>query len=230
MNNRTYLMRFFIAVSMIVLLSGCAGNETQGTEMSLTEDTMTGMLLRIDTQKRELRLNISNWVNRGKTEVDDMMHSITVTYNEKTIFQDEQGSVVHPEDFKIGEKLAVLPTSDTASSNRQTASVADEIIQLKMSKEEKLDRFLARGDNFHTVVLYEEDTTPPYDEMDFNKYVPESFSGGISWIPYVKGLAVDYKKELGIEKLPVIIVFDRNGAVFQTDSMEQLKAWSDENR
>ncbi|KRE21306.1 hypothetical protein [Paenibacillus sp. Soil522] len=217
----------------VFLLSGCATVEkdavnnidqdsrTQATE--ITEDTMTGYLLHIDTKTRVVSLNISKWVNRGKTEVNDMMHSKKITYNENTIFQDKHGSVVHPGDFKIGEKLAVLPTTDAESSSDETASVADKVIQLTMSKEEKLERFLASSDNFHTVVLYEEGTTPPYDEMDFEKHVPESFSGGISWVPYIEGLAVDYKEELGLEKLPMILVFDRNGLVFQTETLEQLK-------
>ncbi|MDQ8734220.1 hypothetical protein [Paenibacillus sp. LHD-38] len=184
---------------------------------------MTGYLLHIDTKTRVVSLNISKWVNRGKTKVNDMMHSKKITYNENTIFQDEHGSVVHPVDFKIGEKLAVLPTPDAASSSDETVSVADKVIQLTMSKEEKLERFLASSDNFHTVVLYEEGTTPPYDEIDFEKHVPESFAGGISWVPYIEGLAVDYKEELGLEKLPMILVFDRNGLVFQTETLEQLK-------
>jgi hypothetical protein len=38
--------------------------------------------------------------------------------------------------------------------------------------------------------------------MDFEKHVPESFSGEISWVPYVEGLAIEYKEELNLEKLP----------------------------
>ncbi|WP_227939824.1 hypothetical protein [Alkalihalobacillus deserti] len=115
--------------------------------------------------------------------MNDMMYSKTITYNENTTFQDEQGFDVQPEDFKKGEKLAVFVESDTSSSSHKTVSMATDIIQLEMSREEKLERFLAKGDNLHTVVLYQEGTTPPYDEMDFEKHVPESFSGGISWVP-----------------------------------------------
>ncbi len=230
----------------VVLLSGCSSvqkdsynsdmnqeSKTKAAKIALTDDTMTGLLLHIDIKKRELSIDISKWINRRKTKVNDVMHSKIISYNENTIFQDEQGLVVQPEDFKIGEKLGVLPTSGTASSassSNKVPFIADKIIQLVMSKEEKLDRFLAKGDKFHTVVLYEEGTKPPYDEMDFDKYVPESFSGGISWVPYVEGLAVDYKEELGLEKLPMIMVFDQNGTLFQTDSIEQLKTWSDKTR
>ncbi len=45
--------------------------------------------------------------------------------------------------------------------------------------------------------------------------------------PYVEGLAIDYKEELNLGKLPMIMVFDREGMVFQTDSIEQLESWSD---
>lgn len=222
------------------LLSGCAtvekdavNNNVQNSRtvaVEITEETMTGYLQHIDTKTRVFSLNISDWVNRGKTEVNDMMHSKKITYNENTVFQDEYGSVVYIEDFKIGEKLAVLLTPGTTSSSIEKASAADKIIQLTMPKEEKLKRFLSSSDNFHTVLLYEEGTTPPYDEMDFEKHVPESFSGGISWVPYLVGMAVDYKEELGLEKLPMILVFDRNGLVFQTETLEQLKLWTDGSR
>ncbi|MFJ5624624.1 hypothetical protein ACIQD3_18270 [Peribacillus loiseleuriae] len=237
MNNRTYLKKLIIGVLItLVLLSGCGivqkkysnSTNTQATNISLSEDTMTGHLLNIDTKKREISLDISKWGNRGKTEVDDVMHSKIITYNENTVFQNEHGSDVHLKDFKKGEKLAVLETSDTTSSSNGTVSNANYIIQMTMSKEEKLDRFLAKGDNLHTVVLYEEGTTPPYDEMDFEKHAPESFSGGISWVRYVEGLAVDYKEELGIEKLPLVMVFDRKGMVFKTASIKQLELWSEE--
>jgi len=225
---------------MILLLSGCGtvekdavnnierDSQTQATV--ITEDTMTGYVLGIDTKTRVVSLNISKWVNRGKTVVDDIMHSKNIIYNENTIFQDEHGSVVHLEDFKIGEKLAVLLTPEATNSSDKTASLADKVIQMTMSKEEKLERFLASSDNFHTVVLYKEGTTPPYDEMDFSKHVPDSFSGGISWVPYIEGMAADYKEELGLEKLPMILVFDRNGLVFQTETLEKLKIWSEERQ
>jgi hypothetical protein len=45
--------------------------------------------------------------------------------------------------------------------------VKSEIIQLVISKKEKLDRFLAKGDNLHTVVIYAEGQAPPYDEAEF---------------------------------------------------------------
>lgn len=224
----------------VIILSGCTTiekdadnknhqvNLTEATQ--ITEETMTGYVLHIDTEKNVISLNISDWVNRGKTAVNDMMHSKKITYNDDTMFQDEHGSIVHPKDFKIDEKLAVLLLPETSSSSDETVSAAHKVIQLTMSREEKLKRFLAGSDNFHTVVLYEEGTRPPYDEMDFEKHVPESFSGGISWVPYIEGLAVDYKEELSLEKLPVILVFDRNELVFQTETMDQLKLWSSENR
>jgi len=238
---KNVIKKYILGVSLtILLLSGCTtiekdadnknllDNRTEATD--ITEETMNGYVLHIDTETRVVNLNISNWVNRGKTEVNDVMHAQEIAYSENTTFLDEKGSVVHPEDFKIGEKLAVLLVPEMTSTGDETATFAGKIIQLTMSKEEKLNRFLAGSDNFHTVVLYEEGTRPPYDEMDFEKHVPESFSGGISWVPYIEGLAVDYKDELGLDKLPVILVFDRNEIVFQTETLEQLKLWSSENR
>ena len=72
--------------------------------IEITEETMTGYLQHIDTKTRVVSLDITNWVNRGKTEANDMMHSKKITYNENTVFQDEYGSVVYTEDLKIGER------------------------------------------------------------------------------------------------------------------------------
>ena len=146
----------------------------------------------MDTKTRVVSLDITNWVNRGKTDAFEK-----ITYNENTV---EYGSVIYTEDLKIGEKLAMLLTPETASSSNEDekASAADKIIHTTMPKEEKVQRFLARSDNFHAVVLYEEGTTLPYDEMDFEKHVPESFSGGISWNSLHGRMAVDYKEELGL--------------------------------
>lgn len=235
------MKRYVIGILLTVfILAGCTAVEKEtnnkniqnnGKETTkITDETMTGYVLQIETETNVISLNISDWVNRGKTEVNDVMHSKRIIYNDDTMFQDEHGSIVRPEDFKIGEKLAVLLVPEAASSSDETVSIAQEIIQLTMSKEEKLNRFLAGSDNFHTVVLYVEGIRPPYDEMDFEQHVPESFSGGISWVPYIEGMAVDYKEELGLEKLPVILVFDRNELVFQAETMEQLKLWSSENR
>jgi hypothetical protein len=88
------------------LMTGCTSvqNQTTATKISLTDDSMVGFLLSMDVQKRELVLNISDWVNRDKSGVDDVMHSKIITYNQHTVFQDEHGAVVTPEDFRIGEK------------------------------------------------------------------------------------------------------------------------------
>lgn len=231
---RTWLKILILVATTLFLAVGCSNGENNYSadkKKEIDNDTMTGYLTHIDTSKSELNLDITKWVNRENTgEVVDIQHSKTIIYNKNTTFQDEQGANVDPEDFKKGEKLAVYETSETTSSSNESVFKANNIIQLNMSRQEKLDRFLAKGDNLHTVLLYQEGTTPPYDEMDFEKFVPESFSGGISWVPYVEGLAIDYKEELNIEKLPMIMVFDRDGVVFKTDSIEQLKSWSEENR
>lgn len=223
-----------LSITLLFGLIACSSennkDDREVMKKKITDDTMTGYLLHIDKQKNELHLDISKWRNQGETEVHDMMYSKTIKFNENTTFQDEQGLPVQLEDFKKGEKLAIFVESDPSSSNLETVSLAMDIVKLEMSKAEKLDRFLAKGSNFHTVVIYQEGTIPPYDEMDFEKHVPESFSGGISWVPYVEGLAIDYKKELSLEKLPMILVFDRKGVVFQTDTMDQLKSWSAESR
>lgn len=236
MNFNFYQIRMMLGVSLvIVLLSGCGQsgfNHTnmkeiieQGSEISLNDDTITGTLSHVDTDQQLIHLDVTNWINRNNTsgEQKDIAFSYSITYNDNTIFEDDHG-VISPDDFKIGEKLAIFPTPETEHTRNENI-IADKIVKLTMSRQEKLNRVLAKSDHYHTVILYDEGTIPPYDEMDFDQHIPELFAGGISWIPYVEGLAIDYKKELNLETLPVIILFDRNGIVFQTDSLEQLKEW-----
>lgn len=222
-----------------MLLSGC-GNKaqtltaaernakpnTEAVSQNYAEPSAIGSLLGIDTGKRELHLDISDWVNAGKQEVEDRMHAETVPYDEHTIFEDEHGRI-RPDSLKKGQKIAVYRAAvGKASTEGEGLFAAQRIQSVAMTREEKLKRLLAHSDKPHTIVLYEEGTIPPYDEKDFEEHVPQSFSGGISWVPYTEGMAVDYKEELGLEKLPVILLFDRKDVLFQTDSMEQLREWA----
>ncbi|CAM3432105.1 hypothetical protein [Marinicrinis lubricantis] len=239
MNSKSSLSQITISLSLIVIfMTGCGSNNEAslsgikqvnelpvGNNISpLNEDTMIGSLLHIDKEQRNLVLDISEWVNRGKSEAVDIMHSQTIHYDDLTIFQSEEG-IMKPDELKKGQSLAVFPASDASVEIHEGAITADRILQLTMTREEKLERILASGDDLHTVVLYEEGKLPPYDEIDFDKHVPEAFAGGIAWIPYTEGLAVDYKEELNIDKLPVILVSDCSDPVFRTHSIEELKQW-----
>ncbi|MDQ8738707.1 hypothetical protein [Paenibacillus sp. LHD-38] len=245
MNSFRYLSRIIIRTSLItVFLTSCGEDQikpvinkvdhhvqTVPTKASSNEDTMIVSVLGMDTEKREIHLDIDDWVHRNNTtgEREDIMHSQTVSYDETTVFDSENG-LIDPKNLKIGQKLAVSPTPASETERDRHAYKANKIFKVNMSKQERWKGFLSRGDGFHTVVMYEEGTRPPFDELDFEKHVPISFKGGIWWKAHEEGTVVDYKQEFGFEKLPVILVFNKDGVVFQTDNVEELKIWSDANR
>lgn len=245
MNSFRYLKRIIIGTSLITaFLTSCGEDQinpvinkvdhqfqTVATEATSNEDTMIVSVLGIDTEKSEVHLDIGDWVNRNNTtgERESIMHSQTVSFDETTVFDSENGPI-DPKDLKKGQKLAVSPTPTSENERDRHAYKANRIVKVSMSKQERWKGFLSHGDGFHTVVMYEEGTRPPYDELDFEKHVPISFKGGIRWKAYEEGTVVNYKREFGFEKLPVILVFNKEGVVFQTDSMEELKIWSDTSR
>ncbi|MFD0717088.1 hypothetical protein [Paenibacillus sp. GCM10027626] len=227
MHSFRYLSRIIIGMSFIMLFLTSCG-EAQIKPAS-SEDTMIAFVLGVDMEKREIHLDIGDWVNRNNTTGKrvDIRHSQTVSYDETTIFDSENGRI-DPQDLKKGQKLVVSPTPASETKRERHTYKANKIFKATMSKQERWKGFLSSGDGFHTVVMYEEGTRPPFDELDFEKHVPISFKGGIWWKTDEEGTVVDYKQEFGFEKLPVILVFDKDGLVFQTDSMEKLKIWSDE--
>lgn len=191
------------------------------------DDIVTGHVLSMNSNKKVISLDISDWVNRhNHGSVDEMMHSIRVPLDENTELLDALGRKVKPSMLKIGDKLDLIPTKKwNYERGNETPFLAQQVTRLTMTRAEKLDRMLAKGRGIHTVVIYEEGKAPSHDEMDFDRYVPGAFNGGISWVPYREGEAVDYKQELMLTKLPAIVVFDREDAIYQTDSIRELQKW-----
>ena len=191
------------------------------------DDIVVGHILSMDSKKKVISLDISDWVNRHSDgKVDAMMHSIRFPLDENTELLDALGRKVKPSGLKIGDKLELIPAKKwNYNRGNETPFLAQQVTRLTMTRAEKLDRMLAKGRGIHTVVIYEEGKTPPHDEMDFDRYVPGAFNGGISWLPYREGEAVDYKQELMLTKLPVILVFDDEDVIYQTESIRELQKW-----
>ncbi|MFC7679274.1 hypothetical protein [Paenibacillus sp. GCM10028914] len=191
------------------------------------DDIVTGNMLSMDPKKNIISLDISNWVNRhNHGAVNSMMHSINVPIGEDTELVDALGRNIKLSALKVGDKLEMIPAKKWSYDQMKGIPFqAKQVTRLTMTRSEKLDHMLARFGRIHTVVIFEEGKVPPQDEMDFERYVPGAFTGGISWVPYREGEAVDYKKELMLSELPVIIVFDDQDAIYQTDSIRELQKW-----
>ncbi|WP_054957567.1 DUF3221 domain-containing protein [Paenibacillus dakarensis] len=191
------------------------------------DDVVTGYVSWIDPKKNTISLNISGWANRNNHgPVEDIMHGISVPLNEDTKLVDGLGQSIEFSSLKVGDKLEVIPDK-TWSYDRMNKEPfqAEQVTRVTMPRSEKLRHMLAGSGKIHTVVIYRENTIPPHDEMDFDRYVPGAFTGGISWVPYRKGEVVDFKEELMLGKLPTIIVFDDEDAIYQTDSIRELQKW-----
>lgn len=191
------------------------------------EDIVTGYVLSIDHKKNTISLNISDWVNRhNHGAIDDMMHSIRVPFDEDTKLVDALSRNITFSALKVGDKLEMIPAKKWSydQMNKENFPI-EQVTKLTMTRREKLEHVLARRGSIHTVVFFKDETTPPNDEMDFDHYVPGAITGGISWVPYREGEAVDYKQELMLTKLPVIVVFDDQDAIYQTDSIHELQKW-----
>lgn len=191
------------------------------------DDMVTGHVLSIDPKKNIISLNISNWVNRhNHGGVEDMMHSIRVPLSEDTDLVDALGQNIEFSALKVGDKLEMIPAKRWSYDRMSEKPLqTQQVTRLTMTRSEKLKYMLARSGGIHTVVIYKENTMPPDDEMDFERYVPGAFNGGISWVPYREGEAVDYKEELMLSRLPAIVVFDQEDAIYQTESIRELQKW-----
>ncbi|WP_422658530.1 DUF3221 domain-containing protein [Paenibacillus sp. EC2-1] len=191
------------------------------------DDIVTGYVLSIEMKENLISLNISDWVNRNnRGAIDSMMHSINIPYDGDTKLLDGLGQKLKVSELKVGDKLEIIPNKNWSyermdDNNLQTQQVT----RGTMTRSEKLKYMLARPGTIHTVVVYEEGAVPPKDEMDFGRYVPGAYSGGISWVPYRKGEAIDYKEELMVTTFPAFIVFDEEDAIYQTDSIRKLQKW-----
>ncbi|WP_189030180.1 hypothetical protein [Paenibacillus albidus] len=218
-----------------LILTGCntqpsaTPDPVNAAASEFSDREMTGYVLSLNSQRRVISLNISDWINRhNQTGTrEDMMHSVEVTLDHEVLLEDEEGLPIQPGDLRIGDKLKVSSVPQVQKqSGERLAVTADRLTRLHISRTEKLKWLLARSNgSIHTVVLYDEGTVPQVDELDFGREVPGAFTGGISWVEHRPGEAVDYKQGLGISQLPMLLVFDREGLIYQTASIKELQQW-----
>lgn len=194
------------------------------------DDVITGTVRSLDANQRRIELDISAWVNRDKKgAIEDIGHVIRVNIDEETVLRDEQERKLKLSFIKTGDKLNVVPAGGSYRYDRdggQQPLRADRIIRLEQTRKEKLRRLIAQGPGgIHTVLMDQagSDASEQWDELAAQ--VPGALYGGYSAIEYREGDAVDYKLELGLDRLPTYLVFDREDMLFRTESVQELQRW-----
>ncbi len=194
------------------------------------DEVITGTVLSLDASQGRIELDISAWVNRDKKgAIEDIGHVIGVNINEGTVLRDEQERRLELSSIKTGDKLNVVPAGGSYRYDRdgsQRPLRADKITRLEQARKEKLRRLIAQGPGgIHTVLMDQagSDASELWDELAAQ--VPGALYGGYSAIEYREGDAVDYKLELGLDRLPVYLVFDRDDLLFRTESVKELQRW-----
>ncbi|MBZ5201882.1 hypothetical protein HU147_11690 [Planomicrobium chinense] len=145
---------------------------------------------------------------------------------DKTVLQFENGAPAELADFKHGQIVKVLPPTE-----EDLPVEVDEITILEMTYEEKYERFLTHiKGHYNLVVMYEEGNTGGLDVEKMFDRLSDDVELNAAQFPYPEYWVVDYKKELDIEKFPVILVFDTEGLIFKTYQEKEAYKFFDEQK
>ncbi len=181
---------------------------------------MIATVITIDPGKDLLELDITNWHNR---KLKGSMNSFGVVIEHHglsdTVLKDEDGGLVDIANLKKGQKVLVNPPKKEDKDDEDYE--VREIILLEMTFEEKYERLLAKntGAYYTTIYFEEDDELPPELEDQLLSIAPKS---PVSFAKYPIDYIVDFKKELNIDELPVMLVFDNKGLVFKTYDIGEL--------
>lgn len=202
----------------ILLLAGCS-NKPYG---HYEDDKMIGNLAQVELENEMVEVDITEWAKRDiRGNIDDYGVSIPVKITDDVIIRKEDGSLSNIKSLKIGQKVLLNPPK---RKDEGISYKAKEIILLEMSYKEKYKRLLSsqKGRYLTTVFVKEGDTIPAAMEDTLMGLLSKS---PINFGVYQEDFIVDYKKELSIEKFPVILVFDTKGLVFKTYDVDELTAF-----
>ncbi|SDH83836.1 hypothetical protein SAMN04487975_108138 [Planococcus glaciei] len=229
-------MAFMLSCLFISLLAACGQieedkikAEDKGTSESrqFNDQELIGTIGETNPLAHSLYVDHTEWINRhvpSNQAVPDIGYGFQALITDETLMKFENGAPADLKDFKPRQKVKVLPPTEET-----TPVEIDQIILLEMTYKEKYERFLAPSKgSYNVTVLYEEGDLHGMDvEKIFDK-LSEGVELNAGQFPYTENWVVDYKKELGIEKLPVILVFDTEGLIFKTYQEKELYKFFDE--
>ncbi|GGA60174.1 hypothetical protein [Ornithinibacillus halotolerans] len=225
---------FLMLVLPTLFLTACSEDAIEGEEYPYghyEDDKMIGEVMETNKEEGIIQVDISEWEKRdhkGPDMTDEGYH-YSAMINDGTVFAYEDGTEATMDDLKIDQKILVNPPRGD-----EFEGIAEEIILLDMTYEEKYWRLLSRSHGFNIMVMYhpEEYVPPEMGETMFANVMDilegTDISAGAGWLPYEEDYIVDFKEELDIEEFPVILVFDTEKLLFKTYDVEELYAYFEE--
>lgn len=135
------------------------------------DDKMIGTVFSVDLDKKQIEVDISEWVKRDVTgsAITDEGYSYFAEITDRTIIKYEGGTEVDLGDIKKGQKVLLHPPSE-----ENFAGEAEELILRDMTFEEEYWRLLLHRENsLNVVVMFEPGEEVPYElqEILYEKVV-----------------------------------------------------------
>ncbi|TYS69772.1 hypothetical protein FZC76_05950 [Sutcliffiella horikoshii] len=207
----------------ITVLTACGSNAVGGEENPNThydDEKMTGTVWNVSGDSVEV--DISEWEKRDRKGANgtEEGYSYLAQITDETTIKYENGKEAFLKDLKKGQKVLVNPPRGESFEGKPK-----ELVLLDMTFQEQYTRFLSHIDGYKLVVMYEEGAVLPPELQDplYEKVLNLTEEEVVAtWIVYDDEYVVDYKKEIGVEQFPVVLVFNREELVFKTYDVEKV--------
>ncbi|MDZ5472968.1 hypothetical protein SM124_14720 [Bacillus sp. 31A1R] len=203
----------------VLFISACAGDYGR----HYVDDEMIGTVWEVKKGEK-IVVDISEWETRNsKGNKKDIAYPYAANIKEETVINHEDGTKASIEDIKKGQKVLVNPPR-----GNDFEGYPEEIVLLEMTYEEKYARLLSHIDGLNLVVMYEDEEKLPSElqepiyENITNILKNKDQRAVAAWMEYDEDYVVDFKEELGIERFPVMLVFNKEELVFKTYYVDDL--------
>ncbi|WP_249872646.1 hypothetical protein [Oceanobacillus saliphilus] len=220
-----FLVIFLFTMSFISACGKSEGAHESYPYGHYEEDKMIGTVSEINKSESSVVVDISGWEKRDRKGPDmtEEGYSYSAMITDKTVIRHEEEKEASIDEIKTGQKVLVNPPR-----GNDFEGIADDIILLEMSHEEKFSRLLSHIDGFNIVVMYKDGTSLPTEMQEtlyenvMNILEGTKYRASAAWGPYDENYIVDYKEELDIEQFPAMLVFDKKDLIFKAYSVDEF--------
>lgn len=217
MCRKKYFMSLIIC-NFCVVLAGC------GTEYGHYQDNkMIGTVQHVDLDQNVIEVDISEWSKRDiRGGIDDYGVVLSIEKTDQLVMLNEDGTLSDIDQLKLGQKVFINPPKTKNNSNYE----AKEVILMEMTFKEKYKSLLSNSKKRYRTTVWETEQYPLQSETR-EKLMGLLSKSPISFGTYPGDYVVDFKKELEIERFPVMLVFDHKGLVYKTYDAAELAQFFD---
>ena len=212
----------------ILFISACSVSSGDNGEYPyghFEDDKMIGNVWEVSRNTNSIVVDISYWEKRDSKgpNLNSEGYSYSAKLSKDTKIKNEDGSKASIDDIKKGQKVLVNPPR-----GNEFEGYADEIVLLEMSYKEKYSRLLSHLDGFNIVVMFEDGEKLPEEWQDsiygevLKVLEGTEHKAVAAWVPYGENYVVDYKEELQIEQMPVILVFNQEKLLYKFYNVDDL--------